>query len=147
MRYTSILLTLFLFSFLLSISCSAEPRMQFYKENHDFGDVEQNTKVKHIFTFQNTGSSMLKVKKIKAGWGCTGVLLAKKEIPAGGEGKIEVTLKTGKRKRKLVKYISVYTNDPKNKKIKLKLIANIKTDNKDQKKSSKDSKGSKGRVD
>ena len=43
---------------------------------------------------------------------------------------IEVTLKTGKRKkpRKIIKSVYVYSNDPDNKKIKLKIIANITGD-------------------
>ena len=65
------------------------------------------------------------IKKIKAGWGCTGVLLSEKEIPAGSEGEIKVTLKTGRRKGKIRKSVYVYTNDPTSEKVKLTVSANI----------------------
>ncbi len=45
------------------------------------------------------------------------------DIPAGGEGKIEVTLKTDDNKDKIKKSVYVYTNDKNNKKVTLKIEA------------------------
>ena len=137
-----IIFTLFFFQLLITASCSGEPAIEFKEMLHDFGDVKQKQELTHVFTFTNTGGSTLKIEKIKAGWGCTGVLLSVKEVPAGGEGKVKVTLKTGKKKGKIKKSIYVYTNIPENKKVKLKVIANILIDQKDQG-SSKDGKSKK----
>lgn len=47
------------------------------------------------------------------------------DIPPGGEGKIQVAYKTGKKFGKKTQTITVSTNDPKNKTIRLKVIADI----------------------
>ena len=49
-----------------------------------------------------------------------------KEIPPGGEGKIDVTFKVGSSAGKKSKTITVTTNDPENKTVKLKISADIK---------------------
>ena len=48
-----------------------------------------------------------------------------KEIPPGGEGSIDVTFKVGSRKGKRSKTISVTTNDPAQKTVKLKVSAEV----------------------
>lgn len=113
------------FLFLFAISCFGKPAIQFEKLVHDFGKVKQESELKYIFTFSNVGTSTLLIEKITAGWGCTGVLLSKKDIPAGGEGKIEVILKTGSNKEKISKNIYVYTNDENNKMVTLKVEATV----------------------
>jgi hypothetical protein len=111
-------------------SCFSSPRIQFEKNSHDFGELAQEMTVKEVFIFKNTGNSLLIIGKIESGWGCTGALLTQKEIPAGGEGKIEVSLSTGQRSGDIIKNIVIHTNDPKNKKVKLTLKAFIVEDGK-----------------
>ena len=112
---------------LFAITCKGQPKMQFDEKHHDFGDQKIEQKLKHTFTFKNIGTSTLIIEKVKAGWGCTGTLLSSEEIPAGGSGEIEVTLKTGKRTKKLRKTISIYTNNPdkKNKIVRITVSANV----------------------
>ncbi len=43
------------------------PHIEFKEYDHDFGDVLQDTKPKHTFTFKNTGNSKLVIEKVKAG--------------------------------------------------------------------------------
>ncbi len=43
------------------------PRIEFKESSHDFGDVLQEAKPKHTFTFKNTGSRKLIIEKVKAG--------------------------------------------------------------------------------
>ena len=43
------------------------PHIEFKGYDHDFGDVLQDTKPKHTFTFKNTGNRKLIIEKIKAG--------------------------------------------------------------------------------
>jgi hypothetical protein len=52
-------------------------------------------------------------------------LASAKEIPPGGEGKIEATLRTGARGGKTAKTITVTTNDPDQHTIQLKLAAEV----------------------
>ena len=123
MRNINMLYYTFSFLLLLVIPCFGKPNVQFNELSYDFGKVKQETKLKHIFTFKNTGSSTLTIEKISAGWGCTGVLLSRKDIPAGGDGEIEITLETGTNKGKIIKSIYVYTNDKNNIKVTLKVEA------------------------
>ncbi len=43
------------------------PRIEFKEAVHDFGEVFQNAKPKHTFTFKNIGKSKLVIEKVKAG--------------------------------------------------------------------------------
>ncbi len=43
------------------------PHIEFKEYVHDFGNVLQDTKPKHTFTFRNTGGQKLIIEKVKAG--------------------------------------------------------------------------------
>jgi len=43
------------------------PRIQFDELSHDLGEVFQEKKLEHIFTFKNTGTGNLNIIKVKAG--------------------------------------------------------------------------------
>ncbi len=43
------------------------PKIQFDEKQHDFGKHPQNAKLKHTFTFKNTGEDTLFIEKVKAG--------------------------------------------------------------------------------
>ncbi|MCP4136934.1 MAG: DUF1573 domain-containing protein [bacterium] len=59
-------LLIFIPLLLLLFSCSSSPTIKFESPKHDFGVVKQNQKLKHIFTFKNTGQKTLKIEKVKA---------------------------------------------------------------------------------
>ena len=48
-------------------SCSGKPKIEFAELKYNFGDVKQNSEIKHVFMFKNTGGSTLVIEKIKAG--------------------------------------------------------------------------------
>jgi hypothetical protein len=41
--------------------------IEFKEDSHDFGEVMQAAKLKHTFTFDNTGKRKLVIEKVKAG--------------------------------------------------------------------------------
>ncbi len=43
------------------------PAITFDVLNHDFGQTKQNKTLKHVFTFKNTGTGVLTIKKVKGG--------------------------------------------------------------------------------
>ncbi len=53
-------------------------------------------------------------------------MLSAKEIPPGGEGKIEVTYKTGSRAGKKTQAVTVFSDDPEQKTVRIKIILDIK---------------------
>ncbi len=65
MKHRNILIFSFLFFFLALISCFNGPRIEFNEMSYDFGNVKQNSELKHIFIFKNTGNSILKIEKVK----------------------------------------------------------------------------------
>ena len=50
----------------------AQPRIEFEKKEHQFGDIhEEGGKVTARFTFKNVGDSALLLTRVKPGCGCT----------------------------------------------------------------------------
>ncbi len=54
-------------------------------------------------------------------------MVSAKEIPPGGEGKIEVTYKTGSRAGKKTQTVTVFSDDPKQKTVRIKITLDIHT--------------------
>jgi len=100
-------------------------KIKFSEVSHDFGKVEQNASLKYSFVFKNEGKGTLIIENVKASCGCTVALASAKEIPPGGEGKIDATLKTSTHGGKVNKTVTVTTNDPAQQTIKLNLIAEV----------------------
>lgn len=89
------------------------PKIQFAELKHDFGAVNQNSELRHTFTFKNVGTGVLIIDKVKTSCGCTAALVSDKEVPPGGEGKIDVVFKTGSGYGgRSEKTITVTSNDP-----------------------------------
>ncbi|MBN2157849.1 MAG: DUF1573 domain-containing protein [Spirochaetes bacterium] len=52
---------------LATLNCFGTPKIQFDATGHDFGKQPLKTEVKHVFTFTNTGTGTLVIKKVTAG--------------------------------------------------------------------------------
>ncbi|MCP2597244.1 DUF1573 domain-containing protein, partial [Candidatus Aminicenantes bacterium AC-335-G13] len=81
--------------------------------------------VTHVFEFENKGDAELIIKKVETSCGCTAVLLSKNRLKPGEKGKIKVTFNSRGFEGKVVKYIFVRSNDPKNSYKQLKISANV----------------------
>jgi hypothetical protein len=86
------------------------PQIKFEKKTHDFGKIIQGEIVKHNFTFTNEGEMSLLITNVRSTCGCTVGEYPKKPIPPGGEGKIEVTFNSHRRKGMQKKSITITTN-------------------------------------
>lgn len=107
------------------VSAVGTPKIAFEKTEHDFGEMEKQQSVKHIFKFKNEGDALLVIEKVRATCGCTGTLLSQKELPAGEEGTIEVTFRAGVSGGKSQKSIYVHSNDPEQPSAQLKIKATV----------------------
>jgi hypothetical protein len=66
--------TVFLFSvlliFLLTLPLAAGepegPHMYFAEERHDFGQIEGDTLLTHVFKFENTGDDTLRIYRVRS---------------------------------------------------------------------------------
>lgn len=100
-------------------------KIAFEETSFDFGKVETNQKVTHVFVFTNIGTAPLEIKKIEAPCGCTSTLLSKKTLMPGEKGKLEVTLSTGSIPTKLVRRVYVHSSDPDAEMVKLVVKADV----------------------
>lgn len=110
---------------LSSVTLYAKSGIKFDRVVHDFGSIQQDTIVNVTFTFKNTGSSVLVIERIKTGCGCTNTNLSKKELKPGEQGTLEIAFDSAGYSGKVTRTITVYTNDPDEKEVKLKISANV----------------------
>ena len=68
----------------------APTMVEWTEDLFDFGEIKQGEKVKHTFTFKNTGENPLKITRVRPSCGCTSPNWTKEEIAPGSEGFIEV---------------------------------------------------------
>ena len=108
-----LLSTVLTVSLLLSFS---QPKIQFDKTTHDFGNVPQEGgSVTGRFEFSNVGDSILTLTNVKASCGCTTPSYTKEPIPPGGRGFIDATYRPSGA-APFTKTITVTTNEPENNK-------------------------------
>lgn len=110
---------------LFSLSLYARSGIKFNSLEHDFGTIQQETVVRFTFLFMNTGNSPLIIERVKTSCGCTGTLLSSKELKPGEQGSLEITFDSGNDIGLTTRTISIFTNDPANKVVKIKIKANI----------------------
>ena len=91
---------------------AARPKVSFDKVSHDFGEVQQKSKVSTTFTLTNEGEAPLLIRKTKASCGCTATKPGKTELAPGESTTIDVTFNTGSYKGKQKKSLTVIVNDP-----------------------------------
>ena len=126
MRIRSLITFLLLVS-LSSVAVAGEgPRISFEKYAHDYGRVLSGNTVTEEFSFTNTGDETLIIEKLRSSCGCTKAVKGSREVPPNGKSTIVAAFDTtGLRPGRKSKTIYVHTNDPKNKIVKLKLLADV----------------------
>jgi uncharacterized cupredoxin-like copper-binding protein len=80
---------------------------------HDFGKVENGKVVDYDFKVVNQGKSALEIKDIKTSCGCTAAMASSKSIEPGKDGTIKVELNTKGHTGKMVRTVTIKSNDPK----------------------------------
>lgn len=104
---------------------SNSPVIYFPVMQHDFGKIKQGTIVDYTFKYYNKGGTVLTIKNIQTSCGCTAAVVKDKNVDAGKEGEIRVQFDSTGKSGKLVRQISVMSNDPKNKFELLKIYADV----------------------
>ncbi len=101
------------------------PKVVFENKDFNFGTIPQNTSIERKFNFKNTGKSDLIIRKVKASCGCTVVKPEKKLIKPGESSSMKAIFKSGRRKGRQNKVITVITNDPNQAVIRLHLRGTV----------------------
>ncbi|NNM22491.1 MAG: DUF1573 domain-containing protein [Flavobacteriaceae bacterium] len=85
------------------------PVMTFAESEFDFGTIDQNTPVEHIFTFTNTGDADLVIVDAKSSCGCTVPEYTKEPVAPGATGELLVKF-NGSGKNQVSKTVTITTN-------------------------------------
>ena len=110
---------------LLAVTLAANAKITFEKTELDFGELESGKVVDLEYKFKNTGDETLIIKNISSSCGCTVTKVDKKEYNPGDEGIIPVKFFSRGYNGKIVKTITVATNDPENVYTRLKVMGNV----------------------
>ncbi len=100
---------------------AAQARIEFASEQVDFGEVDSGKIVDLQFEFTNTGSEVLEIKNIASTCGCTVTSLEKKSYAPGEKGVIPVKFYSRGYQGRVVKSLTVSTNDPSTPYVRLRL--------------------------
>ena len=96
--------------------------VEFEEKAHDFGTIrEDDGTVTHVFGFTNTGSSPLVIISATASCGCTHPKYSPEPVKPGEKGSISVSYNPAHRPGEFDKTIKVRTNDPKHKRVNLRI--------------------------
>lgn len=101
------------FSKLTADDLSRAPVAGFDSLTFDFGNINQDTIVKHDFILTNLGKDDLYIRKISASCGCTAVQPEEKLIRSGDATRITAVFNPSGQGGSQRKAITVITNDPK----------------------------------
>lgn len=65
----------------------AQPKLNFASTRHDYGMIKEEAgKQEAVFTFNNTGDSVLVITRVQSSCGCTASDYTKSPVPPGGRG-------------------------------------------------------------
>jgi hypothetical protein len=90
-----------------------QPHLEVSEEGHDFGTIEPDEVLEHVFSIRNTGEATLNIEGFNTSCGCLRLELSSSEIEPGSAGDVTATLNPqhfhGPSPRIRA---SLYTNDP-----------------------------------
>jgi hypothetical protein len=116
---------IFTLVFALSGALAAESKMTFETTEIDFGKIDTGKVVNLMFKFKNAGDETLIIKNINSSCGCTVPKVEKKEYQPGERGVIPVKFNSKGLNGKIVKTVTVSTNDKDNPNTTLKIKGTV----------------------
>ncbi len=110
----------------LSASLNADAILSFKTKKIDFGEITSGKVVDVKYEFENTGDETLIIKNINTSCGCTYTRLDKKEYEPGEKGIIPVKFFSKGYRGKVIKTVTISSNDKNNAYLRLTLSGLIK---------------------
>ena len=101
------------------------PVISFDKRVFDFDRIGQGESVEYDFKFTNEGNSVLIIRDVRAGCGCTAIEPQKPVIQPGQSGSIKTVFSSGNFRGRQNKSITVISNDPVNPRIILRVTGEV----------------------
>jgi len=93
--------------------------------DYNFGQVPNDRAVEHVYKVSNTGTKPLVITRVQTSCGCTAAMMESSVIDPGQTGKLRVSFNPHNQKQAVTRTISVYSNDPVDSVIQIKLSANV----------------------
>jgi len=101
------------------------PKLLVQPTMHDFGEITQGDKVRHVFILTNNGGDFLLIEKVQASCGCTAAEPEKNELAPGESTNLEVIFNSAGRHGAQKKNITIKSNDSINPLVKLTITATV----------------------
>lgn len=92
------------------VSVMPKTKISFEETHFDFGKIKEGAKVRHTFTFTNTGDNPLLIADAIASCGCTVPSFSKNPVAPGEKGTIEVEFNSANREGANHKNIVIVSN-------------------------------------
>ncbi|MBW8015245.1 MAG: DUF1573 domain-containing protein [Planctomycetes bacterium] len=100
--------------------------IKFEKLSHDFGLMGPKASSSFEFKFKNTGKgTLIFTRQPLSTCGCTVAILKKMKYAPGESGSVKLTFTSNSNPAKVMKHITVFTNDPKNPRVSLGIKAEV----------------------
>lgn len=103
------------------------PKIACDRPDHDFGEVEDKSVIKHAFILRNLGNADLEIKKVYPGCGCTVTKLDTKTIKPGGTAELKAEMSLRGRRGLQQKTIRIESNDPTTPRLPLRMKGTVYT--------------------
>ena len=107
-------LLLFLLCLSLYSASKAQGIMNYLKETHDFGNIDEGSIAEYEFEFTNTGDQPIEITRVQASCGCTTPKWTNKPIFPGDKGTVKASYNSEGRPGVFNKSITVHSNSQKN---------------------------------
>ena len=103
----------------------SQPKFNLVGGTHfDFGDLFYGS-AKKILTIRNDGTDTLVLTNISASCGCTGTLMSNDHLAPNDSGALSITFNTKNMSGHAEKAVSLNTNDPEHKNVRIVFSANV----------------------
>ena len=104
---------------------SAQAAIKFQSLTADFGEIDSGKVVDLKFEFENAGNEILEIKNIQSTCGCAVAHLEKKSYNPGEKGTIPIKFYSRGYQGRVIKAITVASNDPGKPYVQLRLMGNV----------------------
>jgi hypothetical protein len=101
------------------------PVIEILSYEHDFGQVSQGLKLSHDFIVKNSGNQDLIIRELNPSCGCTAAVLEDPILKPGMVTSVRVSFDTAGFTGSKIKTVRVYSNDPGNASLVLRVKADI----------------------
>lgn len=109
----------------LSVWAQEGPVISFEDVSHNFGTINEGELATHEFVFVNTGTEPVVISDVSRTCGCTTPFWPKEPIMPGDTSSVKATYNSQDRPGRFHKTITVTTNDPKNRMVRLYLRGEV----------------------